>query len=124
MVARFYSMVTSLEGRVFAMARLAKVQPTKKDRPTKKELELLFGPSPTQFKEELRSFSRSGRFFSANYSRLIKEHPKEWVGIYDGKLRVTAKSLRSVVSQLEKKGFPPNLSLVEYMDVSGQKLIL
>src|SRR5262245_46381031 len=111
------------------MARLAKDRPAKdrptkdrptkdrptKDRPTKKELELLFGTSPQQFKEELRSFSRSGRFFSANYSRLVKEHPKEWVGIYDGKLRVTAKSLRSVVSQLEKKGFPPNLSLVQYM---------
>ena len=95
-----------------------------KDRPTKEELEFHFGTSPKQFVRELRVFSRSGRFFSANYSRLVKEHPKEWVGIYDGKLRVTAKSLRSVVSQLEKKGFPPNLSLIEYIDVSGRKLIL
>src|SRR5215470_483891 len=106
MTARFYSWLTVLEGRVFAMARLAKDRPTK-NRPTKKELELLFGTSPKQFKEELRSFSRSGRFFSANYSRLAKEHPNKWVGIYDGKLRVTAKSSRSVVSKLEKEGFPP-----------------
>lgn len=93
-------------------------------RPTKKELELLFGDSPKQFRRELQSFSRSGHFFSANYSRLVKEYPKEWVGIYDGKLRATAKSSRSVVSKLKKKGFPPNLSLVQYIDVSGQKLIL
>ena len=106
------------------MARLAKDRLAKKDRATKEELELLFGTSPKQFDRELRSFSRSGRFFSANYSRLVKEHPKEWVGIYDGKLRVTAKSSRSVVSQLKKMGFPPNLSLVQYIDVSGHKLIL
>ena len=93
-------------------------------RLTKEELALHFGTSPKQAARELRAFSRSARFFSSNYSRFVKEHPKEWVGIYGGKLRVTAKSLRSVVSQLEKKGFPPNESFIRYIDVSGRKLIL
>jgi hypothetical protein len=73
---------------------------------------------------ELRAFSRAARLLSSDHPRLIDKHPKEWVGLYDGKVCATAKSFSALVSKLKKKGLPPNEAIIRYVDASGRKLIL
>jgi hypothetical protein len=82
------------------------------------------GATPKEVDRQLRTFSRAARVLSSDHPRLIEQHPNEWVGIFDGKVHATAKSFDAVVSQLKKKGFSPNESIIRYIDVTGRKLIL
>ena len=93
-------------------------------RLTKKNIKSHLGATPKQLDRELRTFSRAARLLSSDHPRLIDQHPNKWVGIHDGKVRATAKSFDALVSQLKKKGFPPNESIIRYIDTSGRKLIL
>ena len=78
------------------------------------------GATPKEVDRQLRTFSRAARVLSSDHPRLIEEHPNEWVGIFDGKVRATAKSFDAVVSELKEKGFPPNESIIRYIDVSSE----
>jgi hypothetical protein len=80
--------------------------------------------TPKQMDRELRAFSRAARILSSDHPRLIENHPKEWVGIYDGKVCATGKSFAALVSKLKKHGFSPSDAIIRYIDTSGRKLIL
>jgi hypothetical protein len=80
--------------------------------------------TPKQIDRELRSFSRAARLLSSDHPRLIDSHPKEWVGIHDGSVSATAKSLSALIAQLKKRGLSPNDTVIRYIDTSGRKLIL
>jgi hypothetical protein len=54
----------------------------------------------------------------------LKKYPKQWVALYDGKVRVSAKSLEEAISKLEQQQLPPNESIIWYMDTSGRKLVV
>jgi uncharacterized protein DUF5678 len=69
-------------------------------------------------------FSRTTRFLACNERRLLKKYPKQWIALYGGKVRASAKSLDEVISKLKKLGLPANQSLIWYMDTSGRKIIL
>jgi hypothetical protein len=84
----------------------------------------MLGATPKQIDAELRSFSRAARRLSSNRPRLIERHPKEWVGLYDGKVGATAKSLRELVTKLKKRGLSPNDAIIRYIDTSERLLIL
>jgi hypothetical protein len=83
----------------------------------------MLGATPRQIDRELRSFSRAARVLSSNRPRLIETHPREWVGIYDGKVRATAKSFRALIAKLKKKGLPPNNTVIRYIDTSDRLMI-
>jgi hypothetical protein len=80
--------------------------------------------SPKQINRELRAFSRAARLLSSDHPRLIENHPQEWVGIYDGEVSATAKSLRALMAKLRRRGLSPNETIIRYIDTSGRKLIL
>jgi hypothetical protein len=93
-------------------------------RLTKKVLDAHLGAAPRHVDRELRAFSRAARLLSSDHPRLIDQHPKEWVGIYDGKVYAAAKSFDALVSKLKRKGVPPNEAIIRYIDTSGRMLIL
>ena len=103
---------------------MAPVSTQKKARPSRREIASMLGATPRQIARELQTFSRSTRFLSSNYSRLLEQHPNAWLGIYRGKLYAAAKSFSALMSKLKKQGVPSNQALVQYMDASGRKLIL
>jgi CII-binding regulator of phage lambda lysogenization HflD len=82
------------------------------------------GAAPKKLDRELRAFSRAARLLSSSHSRLIDKHPKQWVAIYGGKVRASAKSLDAIISKLERQGLPPNEAIIRYIDSGGRKLIL
>jgi hypothetical protein len=93
-------------------------------RIAKKNLAAQLGATPRQMDNELRAFSRAAKVLSSDHPRLIEEHPKEWVGIYDGKVCATDRSLTALMSKLKRDGYPPNEAIIRYIDTSGRKLIL
>jgi hypothetical protein len=82
------------------------------------------GATPKQVDRELRAFSRAAKVLSSDHPRLIEEHPKEWVAIYDGKVRASDKSLQALIARLRQEGVPANEAIIRYIDTSGRKLIL
>jgi hypothetical protein len=91
----------------------------------KKNLSSYLGEeTPKRIDRELHAFSRAARVLSSDHPRLIDRHPKEWVGIYDGNICATGKSLSALISQLKDKGFAPSDTVIRYIDTSGRKLIL
>jgi uncharacterized protein DUF5678 len=89
-----------------------------------KEKAVYLGAPPKKIARDLRAFSRTARIFSSNEQRLLKEYPKQWVALYGGKVRASAKSLDEVLSKLKKQRVPANQAIIWYMDTSGRKLIL
>jgi hypothetical protein len=92
--------------------------------PSRKKIASSLGATPKQVDRELRAFSRAAKLLSSDHPRLIDEHPKEWVAIYDGKVRATDKSLDALIARLKEKGLPANEAIIRYIDTSGRKLIL
>ncbi len=90
----------------------------------KKNLAAHLRATPKQIDRELRTFSRAARVLSSDHPRLIEKHPKEWVGIYDGKVCATGKSFNALMSKLKKRGLSPGDTIIRYIDTSGRKLIL
>ena len=93
-------------------------------RLSKKQRAEYLGAAPKKLARELRSFSRSARLLSSDQHRLITKYPRQWVGVYDGKICASAKSFNAVVSQLKRQGVPPSEAIIRYIDTSGRKLIL
>jgi hypothetical protein len=89
----------------------------------KKKAEYL-GVSPKKIAQDLRAFTRTARVVSSNERQLLKKYSKQWIAVYNGKVRAAAKSLDGVISKLEKQGLPANESIIRYMDTSGRRLIL
>jgi Family of unknown function (DUF5678) len=89
-----------------------------------KEKVVYLGTTPKKIARDLRAFSRTARIFSSNEQRLLKKYPKQWVALYGGKVRASAKSLDEVLSKLKKQHVPANQTIVWYMDTSGRHLIL
>jgi len=84
----------------------------------------MLGATPKQIDRELRVFSRAARLLSSDHPRLIEAHPDQWVGLYDGQVSATAKSLPALVTKLKKRGLSPNDAIIRFIDTSGRKLIL
>lgn len=82
------------------------------------------GATPKEVARELRMFSRAARALSSNHPRLINEHPREWVGLYDGKVQATSKSFTGLVASLKRQGIAPEKSIIRYIDPDGRKMIL
>jgi hypothetical protein len=91
---------------------------------TKRDLASHLGASPREIARDLRAFSRAAKVLSSSHPRLIEQHPKEWVGIHDGGVAASAKTLPALMTKLKKKGLPPNDTVVRYIDTSGRKMIL
>jgi len=91
---------------------------------TKKNLAAHLRATPREIDKELRAFSSAARVLSSDHPRLIEKHPKEWVGVYEGKIRATGKSFDAVVSKLKRSGLRPSDTIIRYIDTSGRKLIL
>jgi hypothetical protein len=84
----------------------------------------MLGATPKQIDQELRTFSRAARVLSSDRPRLIDKHPREWVGLHDGKVSATAKSFRGLVTKLKKCGLSPNDTIIRYIDTSDRLLVL
>jgi hypothetical protein len=82
------------------------------------------GGSPAQIDRELRRFAEDAKLLSSEHSRLLREHPLQWVAVYDGKVAAAGKTLKSVMAQLRKRGISPASAAIAFIDPRERALIL
>ena len=51
------------------------------------------GDSPQALDRELRAFAESASVLSREHARLVEAHPLQWVGMYQGRVAATGKTL-------------------------------
>lgn len=84
----------------------------------------LFGMPAAEVADEMRAFSKTAQALSAEHLQLIEKHPQQWVGLYDGEVKVYGKTLKSVMSQVEARGYPKAEVIVRFIDREPRTLIL
>ena len=82
------------------------------------------GGTPEQIDREIREFAEAAKVLSSDHPRLIDEHPSHWVGVYRGHVAASAKSLVSLMTQLDRKGIPREKAIVRFIDREERTLIL
>ena len=87
-----------------------------------KEVRALLG-DPKVVARELSSFRKSAQVLSSQSPRLIDRYPRQWVAVYERRVRATGKTLRSLMTQVEKKELPKNRIIVRYIDKNQRTLI-
>ncbi len=91
---------------------------------TQLQLEEAWGRPASEIDAELKRFSESARLLSAEHPRLIEEHPQQWVGVHNGAVKAAGKTLKSVLSQLKRKGCPNEETIVRFISRDEVTLIL
>lgn len=84
----------------------------------------LLGKPAVDVANEMQTFSKTARALSSEHLRLIDQHPQQWVGLYDGEVKVFGKTLKSVMAQLEERGYPKAEVVVRFIDRERRMLIL
>ncbi|MBI4311899.1 MAG: hypothetical protein HY681_08960 [Chloroflexi bacterium] len=74
------------------------------------------------FAEEADEFQRLIDWFYAHREELVKEHPDQWVGMYQNKV-VVAGELEDLIERMEKAGIPRGKALVEFLNTKEEDWI-
>lgn len=91
---------------------------------TKADFLSALGAPPEQVDREIREFADAARLLSSDHPRLIDEHPLQWVGVYQGRVAATGKTLKSLVTQLDRDGVPKERTIIRFIDKEQRTLIL
>ncbi len=83
-----------------------------------------FGGEPAEIARGLIEYAKSAEALSADQPRLIDEHPKKWVGVYQGKVSARADDLQTLMSRLEKQGIPPGNAIIRFIEQNQRTMIL
>jgi hypothetical protein len=82
------------------------------------------GGSAAQIERDLRGFREAASVLSSDHPRMIDDHPLQWIGVYEGKVAATGRSLKSLMSQLRKRAIPPEETIIRFIDREERALIL
>lgn len=80
--------------------------------------------NPKKIAEGLRRYRKSALVLSKQRPRMIKEHPQEWVALFDGEVRATDKSFNNLMGKIDSQGIPRGETLVRFIDRSERIMIL
>ena len=79
---------------------------------------------PKRLDRELQRFRKATELLSSRHLSLIERYPKQWVAVYDGKVRARAKTFDSLMAQVDRKKLPRGHIIVRYIDKAQRTLIL
>lgn len=79
---------------------------------------------PTQVDEELRRFRKAARILSSNRPRLLDHYPQQWVAVHEGRVKAQGKTLRSLLTQVDKQGLPREHIIVRFIGRTQRTMIL
>ncbi len=75
------------------------------------------------FAEEADEFQKSIDWFYAHREELVKQHPDQWIGMYQDKI-VVASELEQLIERMENAGIPRGKALVEFLNTKEENWIL
>ena len=73
---------------------------------------------------ELRRFRKAAKVLSRKHPRLMEAYPKQWIGVYHGRVAVRGRTLQSVLTQLDQKSLPREQVIVRFIDKNERTMIL
>ena len=80
--------------------------------------------NPQKIVEGLQRYRKSALVLSKQRPRMIKDHPQEWVALFDGEVRASDKSFDKLMGEIDKQGIPRGEVLVRFIDRSERIKIL
>ena len=83
-----------------------------------------FGGSAADVDRELQRFRKATRVLSSKHPRLIDRYPKQWIGVYQGRVRVHGRTFTSVMRQIAEKRLPREDVIVRFIDKNQRAMIL
>ncbi len=63
----------------------------------------------------LRALNKDSAFFQAKYEELLRQHPEQWVCIFNQEVAGVSAVMDELLHELEKKGVPLDQALFEYL---------
>lgn len=91
---------------------------------TREEALRYLGGTASEVADDLRQFANAARVLSSNHPRFIDECPQQWVGVYQGRVATSAKSLKALMAKMEQGGIPTEKAIVRFIDRDETILIL
>lgn len=83
-----------------------------------------FGATAKEIDGDLQKFRRAARLLSSKHPRLTDKYQKQWVGVYEGRVRVHGKTLKSVMDKITDRGLPKERVIVRFIDKNQRTMIL
>lgn len=77
-----------------------------------------------QVQQELERYRNDALYFEAHRRELLEQYPERWVAIYFEQVVATAKNMKTVIRQLQRKNIPPGRVFLEYVTANEDVLIL
>ena len=72
----------------------------------------------------LQMFGNDNGWLNSNYEEIQKEHPNEYVAIFNQKIIGDAKNIQTLVEELKSKKIDLSFVLIEFVPEKGLKIIL
>jgi hypothetical protein len=82
------------------------------------------GAKPEEIANELKAFAKTARVLSSNHPRLINTYPRQWVGLYRGRVAAHATTLPALMKRLSRANIPSEKAIIRYIDNDPRTLIL
>ena len=77
-----------------------------------------------QVRQELERFHADAEYFERHRQELLERYPERWVAVYNQEVVGSAKDIKRLVRQLERKGIQPGRTYREYLTEKEELLIL
>ena len=79
---------------------------------------------PAEVDRGLQRFRKAARVTSSQRSRLIDRYPRQWIAVYDGKVKAHGTTLQSVMERIDKQGLPREHTIVRFIEKDHRTMIL
>jgi hypothetical protein len=74
--------------------------------------------------QDFECFNKSGQLLSSRYERMIEKYPKQWIAVYDGKVKASGSSIEVVLSEIDRKSISRELILLRFITDEPKSMIL
>ncbi|MGI8549997.1 MAG: DUF5678 domain-containing protein [Dehalococcoidia bacterium] len=79
---------------------------------------------PQRVADELREFRKDFSYLSSIYSRLVQEHPNQWVAVFGRQVVAIAETPEKLVALVEGAGVPTTRTVIERLLPADMVLVL
>ena len=82
------------------------------------------GSSAKEIDRDLQSFRRSAAVLSSEHKNLIAKYDGKWVGVHNGKVAASGRSMKTVRAKISKAGVPPEQTIFRFIEKTKRTMIL
>ena len=77
-----------------------------------------------RIRQTIKKGEENGAFLSANYKRLLREHPNQWVGVQDKQVVAVSPTIDGLIKKMRKAGIRMGTAKIKFLDPNPRPIIL